>query len=124
MDVNMHHQDSQYAIFASDLSQEQTETRLRRLGIGFKTLRGAYKGVPEVSYITSLTNMFAMIPLIENQESVLLLSRMQDNGERNASLLFKDGKEKKLGMFMEVTKEKAEQSESYTEDSGKFYVAG
>ena len=114
----------EYIIFASDMPQDITENYMRIENIGFKRLQGRYKGQNEISYIVNARDTLKITPMIEGQESILELSKIQNNGMRNAKLRFKDGTEKELGDMAHVTEQEAKASSAYTFDGQSYFIAG
>lgn len=115
----------QYIIFASDESDEYTEKHLKDCRIDYKKLVGRYKGEDETSYIINKREHPMIEPLIENQESILELSKIQSNGFRLAGLSLKHSVHVLLGSFTPVTKEEAEKQDAYTYDPSTdvYYIA-
>lgn len=120
------HEDDQYIIFASDAPLELTKEFLRISGVPFKQLLGRYKGVDEDSFIINAANKDKIVSLIEKQESILALSSVYRNGDRLATLHYKNALPVVLGHFVEVTKAEAEKQDAYTLDlvTNRYYVAG
>lgn len=106
----------QYIIFASDESDEHTIDHLNACRISFKQLQGRYKGEDETSFIINKREHPLIEPLIENQESILELSKVQANGLRMAGLSFKHGLHTMLGNFIPVSESEAKNNDAYTYD--------
>ena len=114
-----------YIIFASDLPESDTEKYLQALEVNYKKLQGKYKGQEEISYIVN-KQVFPLVRVLTvQQESVLLLSMVQNNGMRAAGLVYKDGSYQALGYMEHVTKLDAENADGYTYDATTktYYVA-
>lgn len=121
------HNNETYVIFASHIPDYAVRQTLADASVPFKPLQGVYKGKKERSYIVNEKDMFKVVMegLVSNEESVLLLKGMQENG-RPAELIYKkDLSHEPIGFFKEATKEYAMQQDNYTHDpvSGAYYVA-
>ena len=118
-----------YILFASDFDQATTSKILKEADIPFKEVKGRYKGVDEVSYITPVN--FKYLPFLYtlngNQESVLVLLPIDPKtGFRPARLDVKAGLVSyDLGYFKPVDKEYALSKDNYTYDptQDQYYVA-
>ena len=107
-------------------NERKTEMLRNCLGdcnISFAEGMGFYKGEgPQASFVVLPKNIdeieavksFAFTTF--KQEAVLF----QDNNQE-AYLVYRDGREERLGRLQEVTKDKAEEVGSYTLLNGKYY---
>lgn len=111
-----------YIIFASDLDQAET---IKQLGtIPHKVLQGMYKGVKETSYIVNLNERIEKLGLIDNQESILLLGMINENGNRDALLVMNGSEDVDLGEFVHADMDQVKASDGYTYDPSTetYYV--
>ena len=115
---------NEYVIFASDINDNDTELFMKESEVPFKRLYGQYKGIGETSFIINKDNLPLVRSLTRKQESILLLSKMQDNGTRKAILEFNNGILENLGDMREVTREMALKSDGFTRDGNTYFVAG
>lgn len=124
--------DQEYVIFASDYSFDTTTSFMNGAFITFKNLLGSYvmddgKRVEETSYIVNRADFDRLAQLIENQESVLVLSNVKYDDTRNAKLVFMDGRpDVELGVFKPVTEAYAKAQDNWTYDPylDQYFVAG
>lgn len=105
-----------YVIFASDITDKDTEIALKEMEVSYKKLQGNYKGEQETSFIVNRNDYPLCQILTRNQKSILQLGSIESNGMRPAKLKFKGGSSLVLGFMEHVTKEEAEKSDSYTYD--------
>lgn len=112
----------QYVIFSIDGEEDDAvveafEAHLQSWEIGFKRLKGCYKGMQENSWIINSRNWLYVRYWHElaGQESVLHLGRWS-NGGRDATLYFADGHREHVGRFMLEPKEFALKQEAWTFD--------
>lgn len=93
-------------------------------GIGFKSLKGCYKGQTEDSFIIAADNLERVRPWIKDQESILWLYPMVSAGRVPASLIYQDGKEVKLGDLVVVGYKEALKAASWTYDpsTNTYYI--
>lgn len=68
---------------------EMWASRMRSLGIGFKEVKGEYKGTGEWGFVVNLRDFDAMLPVLGGQESVLILGpKPSATDHRPATLMF------------------------------------
>ena len=85
-------------------------------------IHGVYKGVSELSYIIEVDDNLADIQALANkydQECILYL----DN-QREATLMYGDGKKEYIGSFKSASKQLAQTKDSYTfnPNTGVYYI--
>jgi len=114
--------DQYFVIFASDFDNTATAYEMRLRHIGFKELKGRYKGIDEDSYIININDLEKVKDLIKDQESILVLGARKFNGTRRAMLAYNDGRTADIGSLTPVDKEEAEASEGYTKDGQQYYI--
>ena len=119
-----------YIIFSTSLPEEEVRKGLTERKLPFKVLEGKYKGVKETSYIIKFQLGVSVTELMPEQESVLVLSPVQDNGLRKALLHYKDrdigtNGIVPIGDFTPVSQEIAEAQDNYTYDptQNQYFVA-
>lgn len=114
-----------YVIFSSDEDDQTTIEFLKRFNVDFKKLHGKYNGEEETSFIVNKTQYPLCCMMTVNQESILELSRIQNNGMRAAGLRFRDQSYIPLGYLEHVTQKEALQAEAYTYDQSTetYFIA-
>jgi hypothetical protein len=103
------------------------ETCMREAGTGFKAVAGCYKGKLERSYVMTVENYALITGWTKGQESVLFLSPVRENGQREAKLLdYRDNDIIPLGIWRAVSEAEAHKYDGWTFDpaEGQHYVAG
>jgi hypothetical protein len=124
-----HSQDRRYLIFCVGQEEDKIKTFLRyalESGLGFKPLRGCYKGQEERSFIVNAKDLARILPFIAGQETVLLIHDYDRADVPRATLIhLKDGSREPLGYLVQATKKATEHYESWTFDpvSGWYFVA-
>lgn len=105
-----HSNDERYLILCSDAPDNEFEDYCNSNNIGFKKLKGKYKGQEETSFIINARHYNMIEPFVHNQEAILYLSSIGEGyvkyGERNrvATMYFSNGNEpKELGVLRAVT---------------------
>lgn len=121
--------DRSYIIFCVGQKDHQIKRFMRfalRTNLGFKPLRGCYKGKPERSFIVNAKDWRKVQPFVIGQESVLLLHDYNRADVPKATMIYSDGKREELGLFCQATAEVTKHRESWTFDplSGCYFVAG
>ena len=102
---------------------ELLESSLKLNGFDFKRVLGTYKGVTEPSFLVPYKSNFEKTYLITlafdhyNQESIL-----ENDSHGYTYLLYKDGKTESKGKLVNVSREEAVKSESYSIIDGEYYV--
>ena len=103
----------------SHVANEERTLNLRqdieKLGYCFKNVTGFYKGAKEQSIYTELPSddigeLFRLAEKLE-QESILFVDCF-----RNAKLIYTDGTTKDIGTFKQVSRDEAQQHDSFTFD--------
>lgn len=84
--------------------------------LGFKSLKGCYKGQMEESFITNLKNLPYIQKWLLEEESILLLGPANARDVRPAELVYANGKTEELGKFFSVGPETAKRYQSWTYD--------
>lgn len=117
-----------YLIFCVGQEEWQIKAFLRfalENGLGFKPLRGCYKGEKERSFITNAADLEWIMPFIQEQESILLLHDYDRADIPRATLVhLQTGQREYLGRFMQGTHEVCKHYDSWTFDplSGCYFV--
>jgi len=115
-----------YIIFESDLNIQETIDHLNACGIGFKQLEGCYAGKTSPNFIINEKEYHQCMQLIEDQDTVLILSHKQGCGMRIAHIQFtKTGSRATLGYLEQVTEKEAKSAGDYTFDplTGFYFIA-
>ena len=92
------------------------------------TGNGSYKGHVEPCYVLKAGQFFLELCVetfarfFQKQESVLLLDTLDSMNWRDASLVFADGNTQSIGVWHEVTKDRALKEEAWTEINGHWYI--
>ena len=123
-----HSKDRRYVIFCVGQKEHQIRRFLRfalKHNLGFKPLRGSYKGREERSFIINLNDLDRIRPFIHGQESILIL-HSYDRGDTPRALLYftTTGETTSLGRFTIATEAGAKQHDSWTFDpiTGCYFV--
>lgn len=90
-------------------------------GIGFKSLKGCYKGQQENSFIINEENLGRCYRWFSREESILFIGPMYRNGRlygnREAHLYYlKTGEREDLGLFQWVPRSEALKEDAWTYD--------
>ena len=85
----------------------------------YRVVKGCYKGIKELAFLVYGMNRTMMLLLMVkyNQDSILYV----DN-ERRATLLYQDGRIEYIGIFKNVSEERALREFAYTELDGRYFI--
>ncbi|MFS4438613.1 hypothetical protein ACMA5I_10395 [Paracoccaceae bacterium GXU_MW_L88] len=84
--------------------------------IGAKPLQGCYKGVPEQSFISNMSDYPRIVSWLLEEESILHLHSHNYSNEPKATLRYMSGEAIELGRLRAVSRKTALQHQSWTYD--------
>ena len=121
---------AELVIFATQpIPVEETMRLLSEAKVPFKVMLGSYKGEYETSFITPFQYLLQVIELglLDEQECIMTLSNMQQNGKRLADLVYNvhdengqptvDG----LGFFGPINEEGLPDAWTFDPNSGLYF---
>jgi hypothetical protein len=123
-----HSTDRSYIIFCVGQKDHQVRRFLRfalKNSLGFKPLRGCFKGREERSFIVNSRDFSNIKPFVAGQESILLLHSYNRADVPRATLInLKTAKRTELGWFSMATEKVKQHCDSWTLDpmTGVYYV--
>lgn len=111
-------ENNEFVVFAVQPHEPHTVMNfMADQGIPFQVLLGSYKGQLETSFIIPHIRLEAMAVsgYVDEQESILILGAVNQNGTRPARIRFLEtGEELDLGSLTRVTKEEALTNDGWT----------
>lgn len=127
--IHRHSNANRYFIFCVGQTRNDVARFLQwalQHDLGFKLLKGSYKGHREISFIANLNDYDRILPFLKEQESILILDRYNSEDVPRAELRnIATGKTTSLGRFVPASRSYALSRDSWTYDplDGQYYVS-
>lgn len=115
----------EFVIFAAQpFTTEQVLEFFAKNKVNIRVVLGSYKGTTETSFIMPFEYMEALVKsgLIDNQESLMILSNVQKNGTRCGYLAYREaGTVEYLGQIGEIAEDSLPDAYTYDPTAGLYY---